>query len=331
MKLSIIVPVYNVEPYLRRCVDSILAQTFTDYELILVDDGSPDGCPAICDEYAQKDSRIKVIHKENGGVSDARNTGLNLAQGEYIGFVDGDDYIHPQMYEIMYGIMTRKELSMLQCGLISDAMWTNTERAIPAEEEIYCYSAQNVLDHFFWEYWENFPGYVPVKIYKRSVFAEIKFNVGRVYEDIAILLDTISHCEVIGRIDLPLYCYTTRADSITRKRNTVKNVCDHLRVYDEQEHFFQNRGNVVQARRSQEVKLSLYMMYKLQSRLEYHEKSSFAEVDRGMIKGVKRLLTNPEICNLKKISFFLLHVSPKLTLRIFLRFFPEWVPHSLRP
>lgn len=96
--ISIIVPVYNVEAYLCRCIDSILAQTFTDFELILVDDGSPDNCSSICDEYAKKDSRIVVVHKENGGLSDARNTGLDIAKGEYIGFVDSDDFIHPQTY-----------------------------------------------------------------------------------------------------------------------------------------------------------------------------------------------------------------------------------------
>lgn len=92
-KISCIVPVYNVEKYLRRCVDSILAQTFTDFELILVDDGSPDGCPAICDEYAEKDSRVRVIHQENKGVSAARNAGLDMARGEYVCFVDGDDEV----------------------------------------------------------------------------------------------------------------------------------------------------------------------------------------------------------------------------------------------
>ncbi|MDR2409141.1 MAG: glycosyltransferase, partial [Bacteroidales bacterium] len=90
--LSIIVPVYKVEPYLRRCIDSILAQTFTDFECILIDDGSPDGCPAICDEYAEKDKRIMVIHQENEGVSAARNAGLDIAKGEWIGFVDSDDW-----------------------------------------------------------------------------------------------------------------------------------------------------------------------------------------------------------------------------------------------
>ena len=116
MKLSIIVPVYNVEPYLRRCIDSILAQTFTDFELILVDDGSPDNCPAICDEYAEKDPRIVVIHKQNGGLSDARNAGLDIARGEYIGFVDSDDYIDAEMYEKMYNAAIMHNSDIVSCA-----------------------------------------------------------------------------------------------------------------------------------------------------------------------------------------------------------------------
>lgn len=106
--ISVIVPVYKVEPYLRKCVDSILAQTYTNLEVILIDDGSPDNCPAICDEYAVKDSRIKVIHQQNAGVSAARNAGLDAATGEYIGFVDSDDWIEPDMYEVMLCRMLEK-------------------------------------------------------------------------------------------------------------------------------------------------------------------------------------------------------------------------------
>ncbi|OOL43593.1 glycosyl transferase family 2, partial [Enterococcus faecium] len=97
-----IVPVYKVEKYLRKCVDSILAQTFTDFEVILVDDGSPDNSGKICDEYAEKDNRVRVIHKENGGLSSARNAGIDVARGKYLGFVDSDDYIDEDMYEILY-------------------------------------------------------------------------------------------------------------------------------------------------------------------------------------------------------------------------------------
>lgn len=101
-EISIIVPVYKVEPYLRKCLDSILAQTFTNFEVILVDDGSPDNSGKICDEYAIKDSRVRVIHKENGGLSSARNAGIDIAQGKYLGFVDSDDYIAEDMYEVLY-------------------------------------------------------------------------------------------------------------------------------------------------------------------------------------------------------------------------------------
>ena len=103
--LSVIVPIFRVEKYLDKCVQSLLAQTYKDLEIIQVDDGSDDGCPAMCDAYGEVDSRIKVIHKANGGLSDARNTGLEAATGEYIVFADSDDYVHPQVYEAMIGVM----------------------------------------------------------------------------------------------------------------------------------------------------------------------------------------------------------------------------------
>ncbi|WP_443738958.1 glycosyltransferase family 2 protein [Treponema sp.] len=116
-KISCIVPVYNVEKYLRRCVDSILNQTFTDFELILVDDGSPDNSPAICDEYAVKDSRIKVIHKVNGGVSSARNVGLDVAKGEWICFVDSDDLIEADYMQKMYEAAINNNSDFIMCGI----------------------------------------------------------------------------------------------------------------------------------------------------------------------------------------------------------------------
>ena len=116
--ITVIVPVYKVEPYLRRCVDSILAQTFTDFELILVDDGSPDVCPAICDEYAAQDSRVRVIHKENGGVSSARNAGIDAAKGEYIAFVDSDDIIDKYYIECLYNTIIDTAADMSICSFI---------------------------------------------------------------------------------------------------------------------------------------------------------------------------------------------------------------------
>ena len=113
--ISIIIPVYKTEQYLKRCVDSVLNQTYQELECILVDDGSPDEAGKICDEYKKKDARIKVIHKENGGLSSARNAGLDIAKGDYIGFVDSDDFIHPQMYEMLVDVLEKTESGMSCC------------------------------------------------------------------------------------------------------------------------------------------------------------------------------------------------------------------------
>lgn len=117
-EISIVVPVYKVERYLQRCVESLLSQTFGDIEIILVDDGSPDQCPAMCDRFAEKDSRIRVIHKENGGLSSARNAGIEAAQGKYIGFVDSDDDIADNMYERMYEIIERENVDFVMSDYI---------------------------------------------------------------------------------------------------------------------------------------------------------------------------------------------------------------------
>lgn len=116
-KISVIIPVYNVEPYLRRCLDSVIRQTYTNLEIILVDDGSTDGSSAVCDEYKEKDSRILVIHKENGGVSSARNAGLEMATGEWIGFVDSDDWVETDMYEYLYELAKEHETDVAQCAV----------------------------------------------------------------------------------------------------------------------------------------------------------------------------------------------------------------------
>ena len=116
--ISTIIPIYKVEKYLQTCIESVVNQTIKDLEIILVDDGSPDYCPEICDAWAQKDSRIKVIHKENGGLSDARNAGLDIAQGEYISFVDSDDWIAPNMYEIMLEVIEKEHADICACGIM---------------------------------------------------------------------------------------------------------------------------------------------------------------------------------------------------------------------
>ena len=221
MKLSIIVPIYNVEPYLRKCIDSILTQTFTDFECILVDDGSPDNCPAICDEYAKKDSRIRVIHKENGGLSDARNAGLDIAQGEYIGFVDSDDWIHPQMYELVYKCAISTNADIAQCGYSKIKEKDSIDIHFEATQK----PIVRTKDEIFKNYYSLIPGIDDMvwnKMYRKTIFDTIRFPVDRYFEDSSILFDTINASDCVAIIGTPLYFYLQRPNSIMSINYSIK-------------------------------------------------------------------------------------------------------------
>lgn len=208
--ISIIIPIYKVEPYLRRCVDSVLAQTYTDLEIILVDDGSPDNCGAICDEYAAKDPRIKVIHKQNGGLSDARNAGLDIMTGRYVGFVDSDDWIEPQMYERLMELMTQYDADMAFGGVADDVVENGTVRTVKtsdygttplAEDKL---SAMKRYFHGSWSAWD--------KLYKALLFHEIRYPVGEINEDEAIVLQLLEQCQRICYTNEVFYHYIRRWD-----------------------------------------------------------------------------------------------------------------------
>ena len=180
--ISVIIPVYKVEQYLDACVESVVHQTYTDLEIILVDDGSPDGCPALCDRWAKKDSRIKVVHKKNGGLSSARNAGLAVARGEYIGFVDSDDYVDTAMYEDLMRVMLQDEKTMV----VSSPIIRNTGGVFtPYKVGTYEYKDGDSMT--FPEYMQRFlegkmDATVWNKLYKRE-FIQVLFREGRNNED----------------------------------------------------------------------------------------------------------------------------------------------------
>ena len=206
--ISIIVPVYRVENYLRQCVDSLLAQTYQNLEIILVDDGSPDNCPTICDEYAQKDSRIQVIHKENGGLSDARNTGLDVAAGMYIGFVDSDDWVMPDMYDyLLHGIL-RYDAEISYCGFVNIR---NDWMDYKTEESDKVYTAETALNELFFDRLGNFAWN---KLYKAELWNGIRFPVGRTFEDILTTYKLFERANRIAILKEPKYCYRIRQGSI---------------------------------------------------------------------------------------------------------------------
>lgn len=208
--ISIIVPVYKVEPYLEKCVDSILVQTYSHLEIILVDDGSPDGCGAICDRYAAQDPRIRVIHKPNGGISDARNAGLDIATGEYIGFVDSDDYTAPTMYEQLLKslISAQADIAVCQCVVVKegeDAVFSQT-----CNKEVFASGTGSyamIYDRAFTVVPWN-------KLYRRELFAGIRYPVGLIYEDLATTYLLTDRANTVVNLDGKLYAYVQHSGSI---------------------------------------------------------------------------------------------------------------------
>lgn len=208
--ISIIVPVYKVESYLHECVGSIIRQTLRDIEVILVDDGSPDNCPAICDDYAKKDARIKVIHKKNGGLSSARNAGLEVAQGDYFCFVDSDDVLHPQYCEILFNGIVNSSCSFCACKSTT----FKSDDALPTMNT----SKYNDISYSTLE-WINYIKSSQMgvwnKIYNRSIFDNICFYNGKIHEDIVFCADlsNIVTSEIIIT-DCTLYYARLRENSI---------------------------------------------------------------------------------------------------------------------
>lgn len=239
-QISVIVPVYKVEPYLSRCIDSILSQTFTDFELILVDDGSPDNCGKICDEYAEKDSRILVIHQENQGQAAARNNAVSIAKGEWIHFVDSDDLIHPQMLEILYSAVDETtQISM--CGVykgnnLSESFFSPKNdysfKKHPVNEDsliLFMHSG----DYLYWVVW--------AKLIKKEIIEKYPFTVGKIYEDSAVAFKWINETKFVNITNEPLYLYRINPNSTTQTNFSLKNL-DFLWAIEEQIKFYENKN-----------------------------------------------------------------------------------------
>lgn len=219
--ISVIVPIYKVEPYLDRCVESIVNQTYNNLEIILVDDGSPDNCPAMCDAWAQKDCRIKVIHKLNGGLSDARNSGIAVATGAFIGFVDSDDWIASTMYEKLYESMKKNECNMAVCGtqLVGEI---ENKSNITAAHEIQSVSmcGEQAMRAVIEE-----KGITPTvwnKLYRADRIKEIPFAVGKTHEDVFWTYQAVHACQSVVIIPDQLYFYVQRSGSIMKSAFSLK-------------------------------------------------------------------------------------------------------------
>ena len=218
-QISVIIPVYNVELYLERCVQSVTSQTYQDLEIILVDDGSTDKSPSLCDAWIKKDSRIKVIHKQNGGLSDARNAGMAAASGTYFAFVDSDDWIAPEMLEKLLAAMHHDQSDIAACsvrmvweeGRPSRMLTVSTNCVLNRQEAQRALLEENLLKHPVW-----------YKLYKREVIQDIPFEKGKYHEDVFWSYQVMGNAERISLIDYIGYYYAQRSDSIMGAAYSLK-------------------------------------------------------------------------------------------------------------
>lgn len=217
--ISVIVPIYNVEKYLQKCVDSIINQTYKNLEIILVDDGSPDNCPKMCDDYAEKDSRIKVVHKENGGLSDARNVGMEVATGEYVSFIDSDDYISLDFYETLLETIVDNDSDIVECGVVK---FYENEKFDKYNDDLKVtnYDTVDALDGLINE--NPFKQHVWNKLYKSNIALDIPYAVGKLNEDEFWTYQIFGKAKKVTRINKTMYYYFQRGSSIMGNGYNIK-------------------------------------------------------------------------------------------------------------
>jgi Glycosyltransferases involved in cell wall biogenesis len=288
--ISIIVPVYKAEQYLHKCVDSILSQTFSDFELLLIDDGSPDNSGKICDDYEAKDSRIRVIHKENGGASSARNAGLEKAMGEWVCFVDSDDWIERNCLEVVHHYAVEDELDCIQFSYkrinkegnvvlteVGETPIMNLKDYIDAG--VFCFRAGGTL-------------------LKMNVInsLNLRFIEGlRLAEDQLFMLTAMAHCKRMRRISDSFYCYFINENSVTENTH-FNEVCDSIIAYNEFKYkdiFHRHIDSMILAQSFAALKLAdcrILVLYGILKNIKIKTKTS--ELDGFNMKFLKLMWTN---------------------------------------
>lgn len=222
--VSVVVPIYNVEQYLERCIDSVLRQTYSNLEIILVDDGSLDNSGSICDKYALEDKRIVVLHKVNGGLSDARNAGLQIIKGKYVFFVDSDDWIHADAIRILCEKMILCDSDIVIGDFMQSMDYTNSFNMEFREENVKAYelTTMQALEEMLKQ--EKFTCSVCGRLFKAELFENVEFPVGKLYEDQGTTYKLFLKANKICFVDLPLYVYFVRNGSIQNSDFKVENM-----------------------------------------------------------------------------------------------------------
>ena len=283
--ISVIVPVYNVEDYLDQCMESIVGQTYPHLEILMVDDGSTDNSGALCDQWAERDQRIRVIHQENGGLSAARNTALDAMSGELVIMVDSDDVLHPDAVSILLQAIQAHHADVAIGSFVvfdgKDANWPT----ITSEKTVRHYDSQAALKAIYYQ--DKLTNSSCWRLFKASLFDDVRYPVGKYYEDLAIVYPLYKKCSLVVGIDDAVYGYRQRNDSIlgrfSLKRADVLDICEQL-----ERQVLTEDVELLHAVRSR--LLSAYFNILL---LSYQDKEQdFKELQDRCWKGIKRLRHN---------------------------------------
>lgn len=316
--ISVIVPVYKVEKYLNRCVDSILAQTFDRIEIILVNDGSPDKCGEVCDEYAKMDHRVTVVHQENEGLSSARNMGLMLSKGEYVAFVDSDDYIHPKMYEVLYKEARNNSSDIVICNYKDVYDNDQLENQI-IDKELKAINFTNI-SALAQLYEKNGVQFVVAcnKLYKRELFDNLEYEKGRLHEDEFIAHKLLYKSKKITYLPIELYYYLQRKEGIIRSEFSLKKL-DAVEAYRIRVDFFKTIKQKELVKKAEYSYVSLLFNYYFKVLKEVPDsKRELNELRKDFSKQFLSLMKNPYFIPKEKLGWLLFAINPflfKLVLR----------------
>lgn len=320
--ISIIVPVYNVEKYLKRCTQSILNQTYKSLELILINDGSTDSCPQICDELAEQDSRIRVIHQKNAGLAAARNAGIEAALGEYIGFVDSDDYVSKDMYQELLTALEENDADMSVCnfkyvGERETDFYDNTN--LPIQDDVL--TGMEVITkklesdkNWYWVIACN-------KLYKRRLYSDIRYPVGKLHEDEFVIHKLLLKCDIVAAVSKMLYFYLQRDSGITGSTYNIRRL-DSAEAHFDRANFFLAHG-VAPCSAYYACSIGLLLMANSYSFLSLKDKA-FKERYSALsaqFKSVAAKLLRTNLPLAIKVRLKLNQISPYYTWRMFERHF----------
>lgn len=310
IKVSVIIPIYKVERFIDECLKSVVAQTHSNLEIILVDDGSPDNCPKICDDWKKQDDRIQVIHKENGGLSSARNAGLNIATGDYIIYVDSDDWISKDMIETMLEYCVSKQVDMAMCGITR--VYENGDMQVDEYEE-FTVAREELLKNFLYHR-KNLCSSVWNKIYKRDIVKELRFPDGLNSEDYCYNSVAYSETNALYVNTKPLYFYRIREDSIcTAPVN--EHSFDKIKVAQIVGDYLEKRGYenkiAIEHFKMQAHHDVLYSMY-----FKHANKELKLKYKKELRKYILHVLKDGENSITTKIKFLVFSIFPALYFKI---------------